>query len=297
MIASFRKDRQFLARTHFTSFAVMSVLNLALCFFADINSKDLLWYLPLVLILSTTKIQLVVGCFIYATVVSILRSDFEPVYLLAVPIAIIVTFPLTAFLHNASHGSFSPKWLNRPIGEVVGVMQLSGFAQWKIVHVVHHMHSDDPQLDPHPPLNKGYWEFTRGMREAAINAYVKFFFKTHGQDTQSLAAIKRFGHAAKLDQSARVLFWLLLLGPQLFTFLFLSSIVFKMFHYAWFNYSTHRPMDSSAEIQNLNTRLFYRLVNAIAFGLYFHKNHHLVPTLFDPRTLQKAPAEEQPIAA
>tara|TARA_B110001454_G_scaffold171291_1_gene162033 strand:+ start:65175 stop:66068 length:894 start_codon:yes stop_codon:yes gene_type:complete len=297
MIASFRKDRMFLARAHFTSFVVVSILNIALCIFADINSQDLLWYLPLALILSTTKIQLVIGCFIYAVAVSIFRSDFDPIYLLAVPVAIVVTFPLTAFLHNASHGSFSPKWLNRPVGEIVGVMQLSGFAQWKIVHVIHHVYSDDPQLDPHPPLNKSYWEFTKGMRDAVINAYVKYFFKTHGQNDQSLAAIKQFGQAAKLDQCARVLFWLLLLGPQLFTFLFLSSIVFKMFHYAWFNYSTHRPMQNSAEIQNLNTQLFYRFVNAIAFGLYFHKNHHLAPSLFDPRTLAKNPAKEQPIAA
>ncbi|MBL7557522.1 MAG: fatty acid desaturase [Bdellovibrionaceae bacterium] len=296
MIASFRKDRLFLARAHFTSFVVVSVLNIALCLFADINSQDLLLYLPLVVILSTTKIQLVVGCFAYAATISVSRSDFDPIYLLGIPLAIIATFPLTAFLHNAAHSSFRPKWLNRPIGEIVGVMQLSGFAQWKIVHVIHHMHSDDPQLDPHPPLNKSYWEFTRGMRDAAIGAYVKFFFKTHGQNPQSLAAIKQFGQSAKLDQSARVLFWLLLLGPQLFTFLFLSNIVFKMFHYAWFNYSTHRPISGGTEIQNLNAR-FYRFVNTIAFGLYYHKNHHLVPTLFDPRTLQKDPAEEQPIAA
>jgi fatty acid desaturase len=296
MIASFRKDRHFLARAHLTSFAIMSLLNLALCLFAEINSKDLVWYLPLVALLSTTKIQLVVGCFLYATAVSIFRSDFEPIHLLALPVAVITTFPLTAFLHNASHGSFSPKWLNRPVGEIVGVMQLSGFTQWKIVHVIHHMHSDDPLLDPHPPLHKGYWEFTRGMREAAINAYVKFFFKTHDQGPESIRALKQFANAAKLDQSARVLFWLLILGPQLFTFLFLSSITFKMFHYAWFNYSTHRPIKDGAETQNLNVRL-YRFINAIAFGLYYHRNHHLAPTLFDPRTLEKMPDEEEQIAA
>ncbi len=296
MIANFRKDRQFLARAHLTSFFIMSILNIVLCAFSNVNSSDLVWYLPLVVILSTTKIQLVVSCFLYATIVSVWRSDFHFTYLFAIPLGIIATFPLTAFLHNASHGSFKPKWLNRPIGEIVGVMQLSGFAQWKIVHTVHHMHSDDPQLDPHPPMNKSYWEFTKGMRESAINAYVRFFFKTHNQGSESTAALKNFANAAKLDQSARVLFFLLLLGPQLFTFLFLSSIVFKMFHYAWFNYSTHRPSTQGTEVQNLNGR-FYRFINAIAFGLYYHQNHHLVPTLFDPRTLEKAPSEAPPIAA
>lgn len=296
MLSKFRKERMFLSRSHLISFGVISILNLALLLGTNISVKDLAWYLPLVAILSTTKIELVVSCFLYAALISVFRTDFQFVYLLTLPIAIIATFPLTAFLHNASHGSFKPKWLNRPLGEVVGVMQLSGFTQWKLVHIIHHMHSDDPQLDPHPPLNKNYWTFARGMRESAINAYVNFFFKTHGQGDESLKALKQFSHAAKLDQSARVLFWLLLLGPQLFTFLFLSSIVFKMFHYAWFNYSTHRPAKEGAEIKNLD-RLLYRFINTIAFGLYYHKNHHLVPTVFDPRTLEKDSEKEQSIAA
>lgn len=296
MISNFRKDRLFLARYHFTSFAVISLINVVLCLTTSIAFKDLLWYLPLVAVLSTTKIQYVIASFIYAALVSFFRTDFQAIYLLALPVAILMTFPLTAFLHNASHGSFNPKWLNRPVGEIVGVMQLSGFIQWKIVHVVHHMHSDDPQLDPHPPLNKGYWEFTKGMRESAINAYVKFFMKMHGKGEAAMDALKKFSLAAKLDQSSRVLLWLILLGPQIFTFLFLSSIVFKMFHYAWFNYSTHRPAAGSTEIQNLNNR-FYRFVNTIGFGLYYHKNHHLAPLLFDPRTMKKAPAKEERVAA
>jgi fatty acid desaturase len=296
MIASFRKDRLFLARYHFSSFAIVSLINLLLCLTTEVVYSDLLLYLPLVVILSTTKIQIVLGSFIYAVLVSVFRQDFQPIYISAVPAAIFMTFPLTAFLHNASHGSFSPKWLNRPAGEIVGLMQLSGFAQWKIVHVVHHMHSDDPQFDPHPPLEKSYWEFTKGMRESAINAYVKFFMKTHGNDQSALDSLKKFGLAAKLDQSSRVLLFLLLLGPQLFTFLFLTSIVFKMFHYAWFNYSTHRPSANGTEIKNLDGPL-YRLVNLIAFGLYFHRNHHLSPLLFDPRAMKKTPDKQQSLAA
>jgi hypothetical protein len=56
-----------------------------------------------------------------------------------------------------------------------------------------------------------------------------------------------------------------------------------MFHYAWFNYVTHRPLGDGAIIVNRNEHA-YKLVNAIAFGLYFHRNHHIRPSLFDPRS-------------
>lgn len=284
MITRFSSDKKFLTRYHASSFYTVLALSSLMAFIKPFSVQEFLWYLPIVIIMSSTKIQIVLGVFIYACVVSMTSDSFHWIYLSAIPVAILLTFPLTALLHSASHGSLRPKWLNRPVGELVGLMQLSGFAQWKIVHVVHHKHADDPDLDPHPPQFKSYWEFTKGMRESAIKAYAKFYLKTFGDNNESGAELKRFGMMAKLDQSARVLLWYLVLGPQLFTFLFLASIVFKMFHYAWFNYITHRPTGNEIEVKNLDSNLYY-IINRIAFGLYYHKNHHLYPLLFNPRYL------------
>ena len=60
------------------------------------------------------------------------------------------------WIHNATHGNF-PKWLNRLIGEVLGVIVFVRYASWDIVHMRHHRFSDDSGKDPHPTY-PSYWK-------------------------------------------------------------------------------------------------------------------------------------------
>ncbi|MES3037740.1 MAG: hypothetical protein V4736_07530, partial [Bdellovibrionota bacterium] len=117
-------------------------------------------------------------------------------------------------------------------------------------------------------------------------AYVNYYIRYFGSSELTLKNLKSFSRASKFDNFMRLGFWLLLLKPEAFTFFFSTSLVFKMFHWAWFNWSTHRPVAEGVAIQNHNHG-FYRVMNLLAFGLYFHKNHHLQASLFDPRDLKQ----------
>ena len=284
MLKKFRTQPDYLAQYHLYYCFSLCVAIALLGYFSPPSWQDILWYLPAVYFLTSPKIQVVTISLMYAVVITVMDQRFQSSYLLALPLAVLLTFPFTALIHSASHDSIKPRWVNRFIGETMGMFQLFGFADWKVIHVIHHTHTDDPELDPHPPMNKGYWEFTKGVRDTASSAYVKYYMKYFGQTPESMKSLKRFALASKADTLLRTIFWFMFLGPQLFTFLFMSSIVFKMFHYAWLNYSTHRPDEQGTVIRNLDNHI-YKFINAVAFGLYYHGNHHLAPGLFDPRKL------------
>jgi fatty acid desaturase len=246
---------------------------------------DVLLYLPAVLLAVSTNIQMVIASFIFAAAVSFFRSDFNPMALLYVmPITIGLSLIFSALIHNASHESIPHRFLNRLVGEIMGIIQLSGFPDWKLVHVLHHQNSDDPILDPHPPLKKSYWEFAKGMRSSIVTVFGQFYFKCFGKNETSIQNLQSFARAAKFNMLMKIGFWFLILKPQLFAFAFLFSIVFKMLHFAWFNYITHRPDADGVKIQNLNN-FTYKVLNFFSFGLYYHDNHHTAPYLFDPRNL------------
>ncbi len=288
MLRKFRSDRNYLARYHEYAGAALLLVNLGLVFLKTPELKTTLWCLPCLMLISSPQVTTVLLGYVYALTVAVLGGHFESVYLIGIPLGIVLTFPFTGLLHCASHDSLRPKWLNRPVGELMGLVQLYGFPDWKVLHFMHHSFSDDAELDPHPPLDKKYWEFTKGMRTAASNAFLKHYFMQFGQTQLTIASAQRFGRAAKFDALMKLVFWYLVLGGQAFSFFYLTSIAFKMLHYAWFNHSTHQSPDGNTELRNLNHGLIYPVINALAFGMYFHKNHHLAPSMFNPQRIDKS---------
>jgi stearoyl-CoA desaturase (delta-9 desaturase) len=163
----------------------------------------------------------------------------------------------------------------------MALWQLVGFPDWTIVHVLHHMHADDTVLDPHPPMNKSYWQFLLEMRQTVSMVFANYYFHLWGKNEETLKNLKELGMESKMATFLKIVFWYLVLGPQIFAFFFVFSVVFKMMHYAWFNYATHVYSKDGVLIVNLDKGL-YKFINFVAFGLYYHKNHHLRPDLFDP---------------
>lgn len=290
MIRRFKKDPEYLFKYHLLSFIFLIVVNMSLLYLLQPTWQVCALFLPILLVLSSP--QILVAVFGYALCLSAsVYLGHADLALLAIPAALIITFPVSAFMHSTSHDSMRPKWLNRPVGELMGLFHLVGYPDWKILHVIHHAHADDPQWDPHPPGTLSYWNFAKGMRTAAAAAYVKYYFKHFSQSAESMQRLKRFSLMTKLDNFMRLTFWFLLLGPGLFSFFYATSLVAKMFHWAWFNWSTHRPTESGVDIQNHNHGL-YKVVNFLAFGLYYHGNHHINPLLFDPRSMEKRSMEK-----
>jgi fatty acid desaturase len=284
MFSDFTKNNRFLNQYYLTVIAAMIFAIAGVAYFRDPDLYSFLLFSPTFLLFAFPNFYLALLAFAYVAVVASLRVDFMPYYLLGVPVAVLITFPATTLLHNASHPSFKPQWLRRVVGELMGVWQLAGFPDWTVVHVLHHKHSDDPLLDPHPPLDKTYWEFMLNLRESVSKVLGAYYFSLFGNTPDSVKNLKELGVEAKIATALKAIFWFVLLGPQWFAFFFAASIPFKMLHYAWFNYATHIMTPDGVAIVNLDQGI-YRFINAISFGLYFHKNHHSRPDLFNPSKL------------
>lgn len=282
MLKKFRQNINYLGFYNLQKSVILLTINVILWLGWPESHYEFLYYIPAFLLMTSSNIKFVFAALFYSFAVTYYRGNLEWMDLAAIPLAVLITFPVTGVLHSCSHDTVKPRWLNRMLGELMGLIQLSGFPEWKITHVIHHTHTDDLELDPHPPADKGFIEFTLSMRASIINSYLKFFFRFFGKNEKSMRAVQLFAWASKGSNLMKVIFWFLVLGPQLFTTLFLTSIAFKMVQYAWLNYSTHRPGTNGVEIHNYNHGL-YRWINHISFGLYYHKNHHLAPHYFDPR--------------
>src|SRR6478609_3054749 len=86
-----------------------------------------------------------------------LVREWTPACWLALPLVTYAQIVCSIFVHNATHGNF-PRAINRVVGEICGVVVLTRFASWEIIHQRHHRFSDDPVKDPHP-VEPSYWKF------------------------------------------------------------------------------------------------------------------------------------------
>lgn len=290
VLRQFREDPFYLARYHASVCLVLSAATGLVFWLRPPSWTDLLWFLPAMLMMTSVKIQVVLASVAVAIGTCLWRTEFHLWHLALPVIATAVSFSFVALIHNSAHNSLRPRWLNRPVGELVGLLQLSGFPDWKITHVLHHAHSDDPVLDPHPPGHKGYWEFTVGMRDSVVKAYLVSFFRIFPRDERSMRAVKTFAICSKLGQALKILFLFSVLGPVLFSWLFVPSIAAKMLQFAWANWAAHRPEGDGFVIRDLDHG-WYKIANFFSFGTYVHASHHEVPTLFDPRDLAKRRAQ------
>jgi fatty acid desaturase len=283
MLKKFRTDPNYLTKYHVLVASILLGINTALVVVHPPEWQGVLWFLPAILLMTSADLRIVmvaVGC---GWIACMSQADFSGLKVLALIPAVLLTFPFTSWIHSPSHGSIRPKWLNRPLGELAGLIQLAGFPDWTVIHVFHHQYPDHPELDPHPPLQKTYWEFALTMRAQVGKAFINHYFKLFGQNATSMRRLKIFMLAAKVDTLMKLTFWYLVLGPQLFGFFFLPSILFKMLHYAWFNHSTHK-MNSKGEYEIRNYNHFlYRWANYLTAGLYYHENHHANPNHHNPK--------------
>ncbi|MBK9294408.1 MAG: fatty acid desaturase [Oligoflexia bacterium] len=296
MIRQFKRNYNYLGNFHLKSGLILLAINIGLYLTIKPDIKALLFYLPAIYLLSSTQITFVIASIFYAIGISFYLKIASLQSFAYIPIGILLAMPATALIHCASHMSIKPRFLNRIVGEFCGLFQLTGFPDWTIIHVIHHTYTDDPKLDPHPPMQLGYWQFTKTMREAILKSYINYYFKTFEQNDKTIAAIKKFGRTAKFDHVMKIFFWFFIFKPEIFSFLFITSIIFKMFYFSWLNYASHRPAKHGVEILN-HTKGLYKIANFFSFGLFYHKNHHLKPSLFNPKYYKEETKVPSEIAA
>lgn len=213
---------------------------------------------------------------------------FAPWHLALVPLGIYLGGISAVFIHNASHNSFPNRWLNEACGHLAGMHQLWGFMGWKLIHLVHHHYSDNPDMDPHPPKNLTFWQFGRTMFLHS-SAKISERYREHWGKGLLTRCLHRGVLAIFIALAVfNTLFWYLLLGPALFLFFYVPSYVANHLLFIDINYSAHPkdPETGSTQAANLDHTLYHRIANALWSGIYYHANHHRKPRLYNPKTMQ-----------
>jgi fatty acid desaturase len=183
-------------------------------------------------------------------------------------------------VHNASHAAF-PRWLNRPLGEILGTLVIVRFASWSIVHARHHAFSDDPESDPHPAL-PSFWRTTKHTIVNVERQLQRFYLETWGDTRESRAYEATRAKVSYLTNLLLLAVWLRWLGAPAFGLLFLPANVLAGLFVIHFNWTTHNGLRGRdfAPV-NLNHGYFW-LGNRLFLGIYMHANHHRRPSVLNP---------------
>jgi len=188
-------------------------------------------------------------------------------------------------MHNASHNSFPNRWLNDLCGHLSGIHQLWGFMGWKLIHLIHHHYSDNVAMDPHAPDNMGFWQFSRVMFVKS-SAKISERYREHWGDDARTRFLQRGTLAVFFAlAAANLTLCYLLLGPAGFLFFYLPSYAANHMLYVDINYTAHPKDATTGETSagNFDNSAYYKIANAMWFGIYYHANHHRKPQLFNPK--------------
>ena len=203
-------------------------------------------------------------------------------YLAAFPVVLYGHILLNVFIHNCCHGNF-PRAINRLIGEVAGLIVITRYASWEIIHQRHHRFSDDPKKDPHHVLPNFLVFLYETMlfnveRQLQNQAYDQFGDTPENRRRERIRAVLSFATMLPL-----LLAWYLILGPEVFLFLFVPAQALGWMHVAHFNWVTHNALSKTGDYKpiNIDTGVYW-LGNRIWFGLYMHANHHKRANIFNP---------------
>ncbi len=207
-------------------------------------------------------------------------------------VAVYLQILSSALIHNASHRNF-PLWINRIAGEITGVIVMTRFASWEILHRRHHAFSDDVEKDPHYAI-PGFWRFFAKIMMVNLEKNIRQQFLELWGDTPTnrrLDTLRTLISAVTMIVLAYT--WYCVLGPALFFGVFAPSAVAGAIHIGHFNWITHRGDQPDQDYKPVNLdHGIYWFLNRVCFGLYFHANHHKNAGLFNPMHLDKVLAKK-----
>ncbi len=208
-------------------------------------------------------------------------SEFELWHLALILPATYLMIMTHVFIHNASHGNF-PKPINRIVGEICGVIVLSKFASWEIIHRRHHRHSDDPRFDPHPATRR-YWPYVIATLINVEKQLQAQYFEIHGDTPEARRYEQLRSVFSFVSGLSLVAMWFTVLGAPLLIVVYLPAFFLSALFVIFFNWAGHNAHTEAEKIEpaNLDTGIFW-VLNRMFFGIFYHGNHHKMSMLFNP---------------
>lgn len=287
----FLRDPYFLLKYYLANFVVLSMVCVFIHLFTSRPQEfnfSALWISGLILF-ALPNFSLIFWSGLYFVVLFLLSqpSDLSVWVILLMSLGIAFGLLSAALMHNAAHGNFRPKWSNRAWGELCGLLQLTGFAGWTISHAIHHGNPDDPEKDAHPPGTMTFRQFVNEMGVMMKNNITRKYFDAVGCTPKTKRIWATVTYFLLINRLLRVYTVMLIFGPLWFVFFYVPFKITNALIYADFNYRTHRPnSNGDYEALNLNHNLWFKGLNLLTFGSYFHKNHHRNPSIFNPKNVR-----------
>lgn len=210
-----------------------------------------------------------------------LLTAWDPRYLLFLPLACHAQILCSVFIHNCTHNNF-PRPINRLIGELCGVVVLTRFASWEVIHQRHHRYSDDVEKDPHPVVS-GYWTFLWKTVVGVEMQLQKIYFELYGDTPENRRYERTRAYVSYATNLLLIATWYTLLGPVAFFMFFVPSSIVGFLHLVHFNWSTHNAFSPDLDFKPVNLdHGYYKIGNLIWHGIYMHANHHKRANMFNP---------------
>ena len=218
-------------------------------------------------------------------------------YWLLLPVVCHAQILCSVFIHNATHNNF-PRAINRVVGELCGVVVLTRFASWEVIHQRHHRFSDDLDKDPHPVVSS-YWAFLFKTVVGVERQLQKIYFELYGDTPENKKYEQRRAYVSYATNLLLIATWYTFLGPSAFFFLFVPASIIGFLHLVHFNWSTHNAFSPELDFKPVNLdHGYYKVGNLVWFGIYMHANHHKRANMFNPAKMTPSlPITPKPSAA
>ena len=214
-----------------------------------------------------------------------LIQSWDHRYWLALPLACHAQILCSVYIHNATHNNF-PRALNRIVGEACGVVVLTRFASWEVIHQRHHRYSDDTDKDPHPVVS-GYWTFLIKTIVGVERQLQRIYFELYGDTPENRRYEQLRAYVSYATNLLLIATWYVFLGPLAFFCFFVPSSIVGFLHLVHFNWSTHNAASSDQDFKPVNLdHGYYKIGNLLWHGIYMHANHHKRAGMFNPGRLQ-----------
>jgi stearoyl-CoA desaturase (delta-9 desaturase) len=160
---------------------------------------------------------------------------------------------------------------------------LYGYKSFSLGHMFHHIYPDSPDYDVHSPRGYNFFSFLISPVKDTVRVVQRAYYERFGKNELTEKKIKIQIVLFQLSVVLKVIFLFLLLGPKLFVVFYLPLYIANLFVFAHINFVTHRLNDNGDyEVVNLNHNIYYKVVNFLSCGGYFHKSHHEKPQYLNP---------------
>lgn len=183
-------------------------------------------------------------------------------------------------LHEAVHNNIYPaRWFEELIGWVSAALLLSPYPAFRVLHLTHHSHTNDPERDP------DHWVAGRGVLGVVVRCitivprYLTDFFSGRTSRLKSARDARTVSIAYFVAQAA-LLLGLVLAGfalEVLFLVVVPAIVASGLLAFA-FDWLPHHPHEVQGRYVDTRVVLFPGL-GVLTLGQSYHTVHHLYPRI------------------